>query len=145
MFIRDLLFSHSWLDRLFGLLVSLFFVLVIGLILAVGYEAVDKLNIPSPKIAMVEVRSRYVEPAHPATETYLIGKTLFSRVVQHPETYHVHIQINGTELDICVEQSFFDSVRVGDHIVVNYGQTRLSKKYEVKTVSRVLKPNPEWL
>jgi hypothetical protein len=57
----------------------------------------------------------------------------------HPESYRLHFEIEGEKISTSVKKKFFDDIRVGDRIEVDYGFGRLSNSHkptQIRLVTR---------
>ncbi|HSE35515.1 MAG TPA: hypothetical protein VLB83_05335 [Candidatus Paceibacterota bacterium] len=125
--LRDIFSPYSLFgDRCLAALMALLMLAAVGLVVLLGFVLVDSVGITPTKTATTVVEAKQVVPAH--TTTILVGKVI---VPQHrPESYRLHFKIDGEELSPTVEKKFFDDVRVGDRIEVDYGFGRLSNSHQ---------------
>ncbi|HOX30419.1 MAG TPA: hypothetical protein P5080_05635 [Candidatus Paceibacterota bacterium] len=126
--IRDLLddiFSpnSSFWERCLGAILVLLILIVVVLVVLLGLNLVDHAGIVSTKTTITVVEAKQIIPAH--SKFILVGKVPVRR--HYPESYQLNFKIDGEEVSPTVEKKFFDSLKVGDKIEVDYGLGRLSK------------------
>ncbi len=121
--VSDIISPHSSFgDRFLAALMALVMLLVSGLVALLGFVLVDSVGITPTKTATTVVEAKQVVSAY--TTTVLMGKVFVPQY--YPESYQVHFRIDGEELSPTIEKKFFDDIRVGDRIEVDYGFGRLS-------------------
>lgn len=107
----------------------------IGCVALLGFVLVDSVGITPTKTTITEVEMKQVVPAY--TTTILVGKVMVPQF--HPESYRLHFKIDGEELSPTVEKNFFDNIRVGDKIEVDYGFGRLSNSHKPTQIRLVVR------
>lgn len=113
-------------DRCLAALIALLMLAAVGLVVLLVVVLVDSVGITPTKTATVVVETKQVVPAY--TTIILMGKIIVPQ--HHPESYRLHFNIEGEELSSMVEKEFFDGIRVGDRIEVDYGFGRLSNSHQ---------------
>jgi hypothetical protein len=102
----------------------------VGLVVLLGFVLVDSVGITPTKTAITVIKVKQVVPAY--TTIIMVGKIIAPQ--HNPESYRLKFNIEGKELSVRVEKKFFDDVKVGDRIEVEYGFGRLSKSYQLRQI-----------
>jgi hypothetical protein len=111
----------SFGDRCLAALMALLMLAAVGLVVLMGFFLIDSVGITPTKTATTVVEAKQVVPAY--STIILVDKVIIPQY--YPESYLLHFKIDGEELSPMVEKKFFDDVRVGDRIEVDYGFGRL--------------------
>jgi len=125
----------SFGDRCLAALMGLLMLAVVGLLGLLAFILVDSIGITPTKTTATVVEAKQVVPAH--TTTILVGTVIVPQY--HPESYRLHFKIEGEEVSPTVKKKFFDDIKVGDRIEVDYGFGRLSNSRQptqIKLVER---------
>jgi hypothetical protein len=107
-------------------IIILLILAVVGLIVLMGLTIIDTVGITPTKSVITIVEVKQVVPAH--TSNVLVGH--IPAHLHHPESYKLYFKIDEEELSPEVEKKFFDDVKVGDKIEVDYGFGRLSNSHQ---------------
>jgi hypothetical protein len=127
--------DSSFVDRSLEVIMALLMPITVALIVFLGFTFVDSVWITPTKTMITEVEMKQVVPAY--TTTMLVGKVMVPQF--HPESYRLHFKIEGENISFTVEKKFFDHIRVGERIEIDYGLGRLSKSHkptQIRLVTR---------
>ncbi len=108
----------SVVSGLFGILVLLVVILV--------FTTADSMGIISTKTAVAVVEAKETLPAHVSTTVMFTGKVAVLIPIFHQESYQLLFKISGRELEFAVNKQFFDSLKPGDKIEIDYGFGRIT-------------------
>jgi hypothetical protein len=109
--------------------------MALGVLGLLAFIIVDSVGITPTKTTVTVVEEKQVVPAH--TTYIMTGKIFIPQ--HHPKSYRLHFKIDGEEVSLTVEKKFFDDIKVGDKIEVDYGFGRLSnsrKPTKIRLVTR---------
>lgn len=124
---EDIFSPYSSLGMRFLSVLLLLFILALFCLLGLlGFIAVDTFGVQGTNSTMTVVEVKRVKP--PYTTTVLVGKVPVPQY--HPTSYWLHFKVEGHIVETTVEKHFFDGVKVGSTIKVDYGLTRLSGAYK---------------
>jgi len=115
------------------LLAALMALCLVGLLGLLAFILVDSVGITPTKTTVTVVEEKQVVPAH--TTYILVGKIFIPQ--HHPKSYRLHFKIDGKKVSLTVEKKFFDDIKVGDKIEVDYGFGRLRRQpTKIRLVTR---------
>lgn len=128
------LFSRysSFGDRITGVIATLMLLAIMMLVGTLVFRLVDEVGVGPTETAITAVDSKQIRPAY--SSTILVGKVIVPR--HHPQAYFISFKISGTEVSASVTEEFFSTINVGDHIMVDYGSTRLSHSHESVNIKK---------
>jgi hypothetical protein len=112
----------SFGDKCLAALIALLMLVGVGLLGLLAFILVDSVGITPTKTTVTVVEEKQVVP--PTTYILMAGKIFIPQ--HHPKSYRLHFKIDGEEVSLTVEKKFFDDIKVGDKIEVDYGFGRLS-------------------
>jgi hypothetical protein len=116
-------------DRIVGGIMSLVVLLAAAMVFGVALVIFDHMGVSYAGVATVVVEDKYVESSSVITTMVPVGNTMTTSTIVTPETYHVRFLIEGTWVNAPVRKQFFDDVRIGDKLAVEYGLGRVSGNY----------------
>jgi hypothetical protein len=126
--LNDIFSSYSsFEDRCLAALMALLMLVGVGLLGLLVFILVDSVGITPTKTTVTVVDEKQVVPVH--TTYILMGGKIFIPQ-HHPESYRLHFKIDGEEVSLTVDKKFFDDIKVGDKIEVDYGFGRLSNSHQ---------------
>lgn len=133
--IRDLsetIFSRrsSLVEKLCAIITAFFLLACAALFAFMIFDFFNSEGLKATKTAITVIELKQVVPAHSSTITIVAGKVIFPQTTHHPESYRIHYSIDGKKLDSSVSKVFFDNVKIGSKIEVDYATTRLDGSYD---------------
>lgn len=108
-----------------------------GLIGLLGFMFVNSVGIIPTETAFAVVEEKKIVPAYKTTTIMMVGKVMVPVINNYHESYRLYYEINRHKLESAVKKEFFDSVRIGEKIEINYGLGRLNESYEPLIVKSV--------
>jgi len=129
--LSDIFSPHSSFgERCLAALIALFTVLVAWLLGWLIFFLVNSMGIGPTKTAITMVEAKQVVPAYTTTTFVVSGKVMVPITTYFPESYELRFKIDAKNLKSAVEKDFFDRVKTGEKIEVDYGFGRLNGSYE---------------
>ena len=124
-------------DRFLGSVAVLLMLALIYMLGTMTYCLVDTVGISATRTCQTALTKKETIPAHTTTVLVQTGKVLMPYSTRYSESYLLHFKINGIETTKEVDGSFYDSVKTGDALEVNYGSTRISNSYKAAKIRLV--------
>lgn len=101
----------------------LIMVVFLGILGWVFFDLINSIGVIPTKTVITPIEAKQVVSAHgPILPIISIGA--------RSESYILHFRIDENQLKFAVEKEFFDSIKIGDNIRVDYGFGRLSGSRE---------------
>ncbi len=136
--LNDILSPHSSLgDRCLAALIALLMLFAFGLLGWLVFILVNSAGIAPTKTTVTVVEEKQVIPAYTVTTLVMSGKVMVPITTYYPESRQLCFKIDGQGLKSTVDKKFFDRIKTGESIEVDYGRGRLNGSYEPVRIRRV--------
>lgn len=125
----------SGMDRLIGVLLLILISLTAILVLGLAFLLIDEAGVKSHEVTSTSIVQKEYTPAHTTHGFIPAGKVIIPTTTHHPNRYTLYFDIEGNYTSINVSGEFFDVIRIGDRVEVQYGHRRISGSPIAHTIS----------
>jgi hypothetical protein len=135
-FLKDMLIEPftdgDWMGYILGGLMWILTIAIVGGLLWLSVWLIDSSFLPLKEKEGV-VTEHYYVPAHTTTTYVMSGKVMIPITNYIDDSYEITVEIDGLTDNVCLYQSNWSEIKVGDKFCFNYTNGRICKTLYIKS------------
>jgi len=135
-FIKSLLIEpfqdNDWFGYILGGLMWILTIVIVGGLLSLSVWLVDSSFLPIKEKEGIVTNKYYVAP-HASTSYVMSGKVMIPITTYHSASYEVEIAIDGISDKMCLNQGYWNTIKVGQKLYCQYTNGRILKSLYIKS------------